>query len=172
MALPAVIRTFVGLVTALAETHVQRLHLVRHRHLLDFTVTKRAYLGYVLDRHSFIVENKALQMLFVRKMDVIRYVMNLVPLRRLTIFPIFRQFLDSRLVGRDNAVTTHTFAGRRNPRHLAAPCISVTVHAVDFVYIGVDVVGKLDGLGNVLSVISPHWRYGIGHFGLCYGRKR
>ena len=172
MAFPAVIRAFVCLVTPLAEAHVQRLHFVRHRHLLDFTVTKRAYLGYVLDRHPVIVENKALQMLFMREMDEIRHVVNLVPLRRFMLFPIFRQFLDSRLVSRDYAVTTHAFAGRRNPGHLAAPCIGMTIHTIDFVYIGVDVVWKLDGLGNILPVVSPHRWYGIGHLGLRRGHQQ
>ena len=170
--LPAIERPAVSLVATPAKSHVEGFNLVCNRHLLNFTMTKRTYLVDTLYRHAFIIEDETLQMFLMGEVNKIGDVMYLLPGRRLTFFPVFGQLLDTFLIGGNDAVATHAFAGWRDTGHLAATGIGMTVHAIDLVYIRMDVMRKFDGLFHILSVIRTDRWYCVRYFGVRDSREQ
>ena len=160
MALPAIAWTAIIDMTVLAKAHIQRLYLVRYRHVLNIAVAEGTNLFHILHR-EVPVKDKSLQMLLMSEVHKVRQVMDFLPGWRLFVFPVFGQQLDAWLIRRDNLVATHAFTGRRDACHLAATRIGVTVHAVDLVDLDVDVMRKLNGLNHVFAIIGS---FGGNHF--------
>ena len=89
MALPTIMWAVIRFMAAPTESHVQWLDLPRHNHFLNLTVAEGANFGYVFHLHALVVEDKTLQVLFMREMHEIRKVMHLLPPRWFVLFPIF-----------------------------------------------------------------------------------
>jgi len=148
---------------AAAKTHIQRLGLLGHYHILDLAMTKGTDLGDPLNRHVVIIENKTSQVFFMGKMDEVRDIMNLLPFGRLLLLPVFGQFLDTRFVCGDDRMATHTFARRWDSGHLAATRVGMAVHAVYLVDFRMNVMRELDWLLDVLARVGTNRRHRIGN---------
>ena len=148
---------------AAAKTHIQRLGLLGHYHILDLAMAKCTDLGDPLYRHVVIIKNEASQVFFMGKMDEVRDIMNLLPPGWLFLFPVLCQCLDTLFVCCDNGVATHTFARRRYSGHLAASCIGMAVHAVYLVDFRMDVMREFDRLLDVLARIGTDRRHSVRH---------
>ena len=133
-------------------------------------MTKRANLFDVF-HGKLAIKHQGLQMFFVREMHKVRHVMYFFPERRCFVFPVFCEFLNARLVGGDHLVTTHTFTGGRDARHLATACIGMAVHAVNAIILNVNDVRKFNRLLHILAVVCTNgWRHIV--FGShCHGGR-
>jgi hypothetical protein len=165
MAFPTIERPVIVFMTLTTEAHCQWFSLPGYSLFLDVTVTEGAYLINAFDRHAVIVEDETSQVLFMGKMYEVRYVMYLFPPRWFVLFPVFGQLFDPRFIRCDDTVATHTLTGRRNTCDLAASRIGVTVHAVDLVDLGMDVMRKFDWLLYVFPVVCPLGRNCVGDYG-------
>ena len=172
MALPAIERSVVCLVTTPAKSHIERLDLARNNHLFDLAMTEGTHFRDIFDLHSRVIKDKFSQMLFVGKVDEIRDIMHLLPWRRFMFFPVLCQFLDAGFIGSNDTVASHALAGRRYTGNLATACVGMTIHAVDLVDVCMYVVWKLYGLFYIFTIIRTHWRDGIRHLGTGSHWKR
>src|ERR1039457_3348662 len=157
VALPAVIWSVAGLVAdrvelvilfmaADAPSHRDGLDSARPGHRTHVAVAVAASLA----RRAFLLEDEALDMTLMIEAHEIRLIVHLLPGNGLLLVPVVKQELDARLVfdGLDVLMTTDAFIEARNPGHGAAPGIGMTVQAVDPHFFHMDVMRKLDRLGD------------------------
>ena len=126
------------LVARHAPTHRQRSDLDRAFHLLNLTVAD-------------LTIHVGLDMPTVRETNVVGKVVHPDPWDRVTLFPVFGEFHDLRLLDGYAAVAADTLLDRGDAGHGAAAGIGVTVLTPDFVVSGVNPVAEGQGLSARLG---------------------
>jgi hypothetical protein len=116
-----------------APFHVERRDLIRERHQINSSVTRRA-------ADSFVHVNAVIEI------NEVGQIVNPRPLDRLASAPAFTNRLEVRAIGPDLRVTVHASFRRRNARVSELLDRRVTVAAIDSVIADVMFVAELNGL--------------------------